>query len=363
MQIENEKIKMKKINKMNHTKIHFISIDVKENAKLIELLSNAIVKISNKLNNSVNNSNEKIIEIYYTIQFKSLIEHVLNIIQHQSQYSKLNKGIKLKKLAHSKISGHLVGCDFFPVSENSIFLVENIFHTIPYLHSIIYSTTQRNFKSLENHHIISPLTEDSLLVTEVDLINTTLSKIEFEEFKNSTMFSPSFYFNYYFKILAKNKSIDESKNMLKDKESNKTIIFNKIRINIFELLKTFKKDIQKQFVIFENSKNIGIIIETKKGQSNMFLAKKIKKIITEMNKEKLDKRKNVFLFLTNNINQKDMNDFNFVDFWINTACPRVVDNFVHQEKRENKEYEYSNKKINIVNANDFIIMLKYFKLI
>jgi len=63
---------------------------------------------------------------------------------------------------------------------------------------------------------------------------------------------------------------------------------------------------------FLNASNIGILITTKPGQENLKIALKIK--------EKLEKNhKQVFLFLSNNIDTSQFENFP-IDYWVNTAC-------------------------------------------
>lgn len=63
----------------------------------------------------------------------------------------------------------------------------------------------------------------------------------------------------------------------------------------------------------KDCKNFGIIVSTKLGQNNMQIA------------EKLKKKLNGFIFLTDNIRAEDLMNFPQIDCWVNTACPRIVD--------------------------------------
>ena len=69
-----------------------------------------------------------------------------------------------------------------------------------------------------------------------------------------------------------------------------------------------------------SSKNIGVIISTKPGQNQTKKAEELK--------EKLEKEgKSVYLFLTDEINVNQLPNFNFIEVWVNTACPRLVEDF------------------------------------
>jgi len=62
------------------------------------------------------------------------------------------------------------------------------------------------------------------------------------------------------------------------------------------------------------AKNFGILVSTKRGQQ------KLEKAI--MLKEKIEKQgKNAFIFLFNNFDQEQLENFTSIECWINTACP------------------------------------------
>jgi 2-(3-amino-3-carboxypropyl)histidine synthase len=63
--------------------------------------------------------------------------------------------------------------------------------------------------------------------------------------------------------------------------------------------------------------NIGILVTTKPGQNN------IKKALELKNNPEY-KEKNFYLFLDDSINFAELENFNFIDCWVNTACPRIA---------------------------------------
>lgn len=77
-----------------------------------------------------------------------------------------------------------------------------------------------------------------------------------------------------------------------------------------EIMKNKKMAILK----FLNSNNIGIITSLKPGQENIQKALTIKERI-----QKKYKNKQVFIFLSNNINTAEFENFS-IDLWLNTAC-------------------------------------------
>jgi len=69
-----------------------------------------------------------------------------------------------------------------------------------------------------------------------------------------------------------------------------------------------------------HGENLGILISVKPGQNKIKLVDKWK--------EKLEKKgKSVYLFISEEINPQTLENFNFIDVWINTACPRLVEDF------------------------------------
>ena len=68
----------------------------------------------------------------------------------------------------------------------------------------------------------------------------------------------------------------------------------------------------------KSAKNIGILVTNKQGQNQLELAIRLRK--------KLDgEGKNTFVFVGDTINPASMRDFSKIDAWINTCCPRMVE--------------------------------------
>jgi 2-(3-amino-3-carboxypropyl)histidine synthase len=85
--------------------------------------------------------------------------------------------------------------------------------------------------------------------------------------------------------------------------------------NVQKLQKT--PDRQKiAYMKFLSSEKIGVLISTKPGQNQI-------KITENKKLEKKYPDKKFYYFIANQIG--DMTDFNFIDCFINTACPRLAD--------------------------------------
>ncbi|MBI2056774.1 diphthamide synthesis protein, partial [Candidatus Pacearchaeota archaeon] len=115
------------------------------------------------------------------------------------------------------------------------------------------------------------------------------------------------------------------------KESFKpVIIFDPISNKINEIN---KKDIDKQIQkkkrnlkMFINSKTIGILVTIKPGQQYFNSAKNLKEKLKENGKKS-------YIFIDNNINLSQLENYPFIHCWVNTACPRIgTDDIVNVEQ-------------------------------
>lgn len=67
------------------------------------------------------------------------------------------------------------------------------------------------------------------------------------------------------------------------------------------------------------SKRIGIIVSTKMGQKNVHRALELSR----------KSGKEAYVFCCDELNMNEFENFNFIDFWVNTACPRIPDSAVN----------------------------------
>ena len=77
---------------------------------------------------------------------------------------------------------------------------------------------------------------------------------------------------------------------------------------------SFKKKKKVSSLKFLNADKIGIYISTKPGQQNLNKAIELRKKL---------RGKQVYLFIYNNINTAEFENFPEIQSWINTACPRI----------------------------------------
>ncbi len=97
-------------------------------------------------------------------------------------------------------------------------------------------------------------------------------------------------------------------------------VFDPISDNVRVLT---KKDIQKELMIkkrnlmkYLNANKIGILVTIKPGQQYFLSAKKLK--------ENLEKEgKKSYIFIDNNLDPRNYENYPFINCWVNTACPRI----------------------------------------
>jgi len=94
-------------------------------------------------------------------------------------------------------------------------------------------------------------------------------------------------------------------------ENNK---IRKIPKNDIDRLKAYRKTALLKFL---NAEKVGILVSTKPGQENLKQAVELKK--------KLEKTKQPFIFLSNNIDISQLENFN-IDSWVNTGCSGLAIN-------------------------------------
>jgi 2-(3-amino-3-carboxypropyl)histidine synthase len=90
-----------------------------------------------------------------------------------------------------------------------------------------------------------------------------------------------------------------------------------------------QKDLQKvltkqraSMARFLASDKIGVLVTTKPGQNNMKAALELKKRLEA-------EQKQVFICIDETLNMSQLENFPFVECWVNTACPRIIQDSEH----------------------------------
>jgi len=89
---------------------------------------------------------------------------------------------------------------------------------------------------------------------------------------------------------------------------------NKIEKISDKEINKLKQKQKASYVKFLNSNKIGILVSTKPGQQNLKTAINIKRNL---------KNKTSYLFICNNIDVGQFENFPNIQSWVNTACPRI----------------------------------------
>lgn len=94
-------------------------------------------------------------------------------------------------------------------------------------------------------------------------------------------------------------------------------VYNALENKFFEMNREeAEKAIKRRkaaLITFYSKENIGVMVTGKSGQNMIHKALKFN-----------FKDKKFFIFVANTFNFQELNDFPFIDVWINTACPRIA---------------------------------------
>ncbi len=93
-------------------------------------------------------------------------------------------------------------------------------------------------------------------------------------------------------------------------------IENKLELFNIERLENKIKKIKANLIKFTLSKNIGILVSVKFGQEHLEKAIKLKEKLKSEGKDS-------YIFLDNTFDFNKIEDYNFIDCWVNSACPRI----------------------------------------
>lgn len=105
-----------------------------------------------------------------------------------------------------------------------------------------------------------------------------------------------------------------------------------------EQITAYNKNIQRQLKLFYNAEHVGILVSTKVGQSDNKINKSSQPLKMQqplLFSKRTDKK--YYLFACDTLRIDELENFPFIDCWVNTACSRIAD-----------------EKNSIVNADDIL---------
>ncbi len=107
------------------------------------------------------------------------------------------------------------------------------------------------------------------------------------------------------------------------KGASKVFSYNPFTKKLSEIggkeIEKIKKKVLGGLMKFKTSTNIGVIVTKKPGQNRMNDALKFK---TKWEIHPTEK-KNIFVFLTDTLDFNELENFPFIECWVNTMCPRI----------------------------------------
>ena len=104
------------------------------------------------------------------------------------------------------------------------------------------------------------------------------------------------------------------------------------QMNILEytLLEKLEKKRKGLLIKFLEAKEVGVLATIKPGQSSFTNLEQLRSKLEQQGK-------NVYIMLADEINFNQLENFNFIQVWINTACPRIVEDFASLNSRDLEE--------------------------
>jgi 2-(3-amino-3-carboxypropyl)histidine synthase len=112
-------------------------------------------------------------------------------------------------------------------------------------------------------------------------------------------------------------------------KTNKPVfVFNPVSQKLSKLdeqtIADFRQQRKGALIKFLHAKNVGILVSTKHGQQRFSEARKLKRKL-ESEKQEASQGKKCYIFIFDTLDFSQLENFPFIDSWLNTACPRIAD--------------------------------------
>ena len=100
-------------------------------------------------------------------------------------------------------------------------------------------------------------------------------------------------------------------------------ISNSARVLTQKDIELQKRKYQVNLTKYLTADKIGVLVSTKTGQQYFKLAQELKQ----------KSKKEIYIFIGDSFNMQELENFNFIEAWVNTACPRIgTDDIVNINK-------------------------------
>lgn len=103
-----------------------------------------------------------------------------------------------------------------------------------------------------------------------------------------------------------------------DAERKKEVIIfdpmsDSVRVLSYAEIEKQKRKYQANLMSYLSAKRVGVLVSTKTGQQYLRLAQQLKR----------ESKKEIYIFVGDSLNMLDIENYNFIEAWVNTACPRI----------------------------------------
>ena len=194
------------------------------------------------------------------------------------------------------------------------YLNKNKIKSVALFASVQFSDVDNFIKELENKGIKVNITKAKRTSKPMQILGCDAYHDSFEtsilEESQGILYVGDGYFHPKALLLAQIKS-QKIKPVIMWNPISKTIQVLDEKI-IQEQIKRYKRNLR----MFINSKTIGILVTIKPGQNYFQTSKRLK-----LNLESQGKK--VYIFIDNNLDLRHLENYPFIDAWVNTACPRI----------------------------------------
>ena len=194
------------------------------------------------------------------------------------------------------------------------YLNKNKIKSLALFASVQFSDINNFIKELENKGIKVNITKAKRTSKPMQILGCDAYHDSFEtpilEQSDSILYVGDGYFHPKALLLAQIKS-QKIKPVIMWNPISKTLQVLDEKI-IQEQIKRYKRNLR----MFINARTIGILVTIKPGQNYFQTAKRLKSHLETQGKK-------AYIFIDNNLDLRHLENYTFIDAWVNTACPRI----------------------------------------
>lgn len=194
------------------------------------------------------------------------------------------------------------------------YLSKNKIKSVALFASVQFSNIDNFIKELEEKGIKVNITKAKRTSKPIQILGCDAYHDSFEtpilEQSDSILYVGDGYFHPKALLLAQIKS-QKIKSVIMWNPISKTLQILDEKI-IQDQIKRYKRNLR----MFVSAKTIGILVTIKPGQNYFQTAKRLKEFLEKQGKK-------VYIFIDDVLNLTQLENYTFIDAWVNTACPRI----------------------------------------